>query len=119
MDEVKLLIQERNIDVLCISETWLLPHTPDYYVNISDFNVFRCDQGRGAGTCIYVRDTLKSNVLSLDIIRPPDIEDVWVTVQCRKLPAIIVGCMYRHPKALAASFEYIENVFRLLSVKKK
>ena len=70
LDEIRLLIQERNIDILCITETWLLPHTPDYYINIYDFNVFRCDNGRGAGACIYVRDTLKSNVLSLDITRP-------------------------------------------------
>ncbi len=33
-DEVKLLVRERNFDVLCVSETWLLPHTPDEYVNI-------------------------------------------------------------------------------------
>ncbi len=28
-DEVNLLVRERNIDVLCVSETWLLPHTSD------------------------------------------------------------------------------------------
>ena len=40
-------------------------------------------------------------------------------MQCCKLPAFIVGCVYRHPKALAVSFEYIETIFRLLSVKNK
>ncbi len=47
------------------------------------------------------------------------IEDLWITVQCRKLPAIIIGCMYRHPKASATAFEYIQEVFRLISMKNK
>ena len=46
-------------------------------------------------------------------------EDVWITVQCRKLPAIIIGCMYRHPKALTVTFDYIEDVFRLISFRGK
>ncbi len=28
-------------------------------------------------------------------------EDVWIKVQRKKFPSIIVGCMYRHPKAPA------------------
>lgn len=103
---MKILIQERDIDILCITETWLLPHTPDHYISILDFNIFRCDNGRGAGACIYVRDILKSEVLSVNIIRPTNIEDIWISVQCRKLPAITVGCVYRHPKALAISYDY-------------
>ncbi len=33
-DEVKFIVTERNIDILCVSETWLLPHTPDAYTYI-------------------------------------------------------------------------------------
>lgn len=47
------------------------------------------------------------------------IEDLWVTVECWKLPAIIIGYMYRHPKASAAVFEYIQDVFRSISMKNK
>ena len=57
IDEVKLLIEERSIDVLCVIEIWLLPHTPDNFINAPNFKVFRCDKGRGAGACIYVRNT--------------------------------------------------------------
>lgn len=110
-------MEERNIDVLCITETWLLPHTPDNFINVSNYNVFRCDNGRGAGACIYVKDTLKANVIRSEVLRPQGIEDVWVTVQNRKLPAIIIGCMYRHPKAPAESFNYIEDIFRLMSIR--
>ena len=107
LDEVKLLLNERDIDVLCVSETWLHSNTPDMYVNIPNYTIYRCDNGRGAGVCIYVRNSLTSSIIKQEVPRQEGVEDVWVQVQCRKLPAIIIiGCVYRHPKALAASFVY-------------
>lgn len=114
-----LLTKERNIDILCISESWLLPHTPDVFVNLPNYNLFRCDSGRGGGVCIYVRDVLSANVIDLKVPRQTGIEDIWVTIQCRKLPAIVVGCMYRHPKAPAATFGYIQDVLRLVCMRNK
>ena len=40
-DEIKLLVMERNIDILCIRETWLHSHTPDALVYITNYNIFR------------------------------------------------------------------------------
>ncbi len=40
-------------------------------------------------------------------------------MQSRKLPAIIIGCVYRHPKALAASFDYIQDVVRMVCLRDK
>lgn len=119
LDEVSLLIKDRNIDILCISESWLLPHTPDTFVNIPNYNIVRCDGGLGGGVCIYVKDTLSANVIDLKVPRQTGIEDIWITVQCRKLPAIVVGCIYRHPKAPVATFGYIQDVLRLACMRKK
>ena len=47
------------------------------------------------------------------------IGDIWVQVQCRKLPSIILGCLYRHPKAHSNSFDYIENTLRAIIMRKK
>ncbi len=91
---------------------------PQMFLNIPNYKVFRCDNGCGAGACIYVRDDLKSSPIKLDITRPAGIEDVWLNVQCRKLPSILIGCLCRHPKALAISFDYTEEVLRLMSVRK-
>ncbi len=65
--------------------------------------------------CVFVKDTFTSNVVKLDIDRPASVEDAWVAVQCCKLPAVIIGCVYRHPKAPAVPFDYIEDVLRLVS----
>lgn len=120
IDEIELLIKNRNIDILCISETWLDEGIKDSFVQISDFNVYRCDYGRrGGGVCIYVRNDLKVNRIEVNIDRIVGVEDVWITIQRKKLPSFIVGCVYRHPKALASSFQYLKAVFKELCLRKK
>ena len=52
MDEIKLLIKDGNIDILCISETWLLPTVENRFIQIPNFNIFRQDEGRGGGVCV-------------------------------------------------------------------
>ncbi len=39
---------------------------------------------------------------------------VYVCVCVCVCPAVIIGCVYRHPKASADSFEYLQDVFRLV-----
>lgn len=80
-DETHFLMKERNTDVLCISETWLSPETPIEHIVIPNYNIFRCDKGRGGGVCIYVRDTYKVTPVHFDEVRPQGVEDVWVALQ--------------------------------------
>ena len=127
INEITLLLKEQSIDILCISETWLLPHTPDNFVSIPHYNLFRKDSGRGGGVCIYVKESLRVNTLSLNLpiqsdieaISQSDIEDIFLSVQFENHPAIIIGCMYRHPKANITSFDYINNILQSLCISKK
>ena len=114
-----IFLYMRDIDILCVSETWLLNETPKAQVYIPDFKIFRCDDGRGGGVCIYVNNLLKTNVINLSFSKKPGIEDVWVSVQSGMLPAIIVGCIYRHPKSTVTSFEDIQEVLRQSCLSKK
>lgn len=119
LDEVTLLLTDRHIDVLCVSETWLHANTPDGYVDIDGYKIFRYDSGRGGGVCLYVNSTLNPSLITLNEPRQVGVEDVWVQIQCRKLPSLIVGCVYRHPKALISSFDYIQEVFRVACLRGK
>jgi len=118
-DEIKLLIKERNIDILCISETWLHQEISSNFISIPNFHVYRCDAGRGGGVCIYVSDTLKSNKMSSTIVNHTAVEDIWVTVQSSMYPSFLVGTIYRHPHATTESFDYLENISREMSLKRK
>ena len=120
-NEVSLLMVSRSVDILCVAETWLESNVLDKYININGFNVFRHDRGRGGGVCIYVRDDLEAKPLNVNVQREDglDIEDLWITVQCRKLPSFIIGCIYRHPKAPVDSFNYLLESFRSVCLKNK
>ncbi len=41
IDEVRLLAKERNVDIFCVSESWLLPNLPDVFVSIPRYKIFR------------------------------------------------------------------------------
>lgn len=110
-DEVKLLILKNEVDILCVSETWLSSDMPDRFVSIGGFNIFRTDNGRASGTCIYVRDNLFSTRLDFNLTPCEGVEETWVQVQCRKLPSFIIGVIYRHPNSSFETFRYVSDVF--------
>ncbi len=73
----------------------------------------------GEGTCVYVKDILTTKIINCDTVRPDGIEDIWVSVQYRKLPSIIIGSIYRHPKAPQETFEYIRETLRTIWLRNK
>ena len=59
LDEIKLLIENEDLDILCISEIWLQPSILDDLISIKNYNVFRNDKplnSCGSGPCIYVKN---------------------------------------------------------------
>lgn len=72
----------RNIDALCVIETWLAPQAPDSLIKVPGHNVFRHDMGRRNGVCIDVKDNLSSKVIAPDVGACTGAESIWITVQC-------------------------------------
>ena len=84
----------------------------DKFSKISRFNAIRCDAGEGSGLCIYIWEDFDTYVIDAGVDKTEGTEDLWVQVQHWNILSFIVGCVYRHPKALAASFLYLADVFR-------
>lgn len=95
-EEIKTLVEERNIGILCISEPWIHPEMVRNFVIIQKFKAYTFVAGRGKVACIYVRDTLKSNRISITRVKKTAVEDIWVIVQGNMLPASFIGAGYRH-----------------------
>ena len=112
-------ILSEDIDIMCISESWLLPLTANRFIDIPGYTVYRCDAGMGGGVCVYVKEDFKVNVLTTTLDRPDNIEDIWMTVQYRNFPSFIIGCVYRHPHALNSSFNYLSDVFTTMCLRNK
>ena len=113
------MLHEGEIDILCICETWLDSSIDSKFIHIPNFNVNRCDAGRGAGVCIYSRDCLKIKLLETGLDKTDNVEDIWLQVQHKMFSSFIIGCVYRHPKALVESFSYLSNVFKDMCLKNK
>ena len=83
--EIKFLIENEDLDILCIIETWIQPNIQDDLISIKNYNVFRNDNplnSRGSATCINVKNifTFKNykNSEITDGEPSKGIEDVWV-----------------------------------------
>ena len=116
---IKLLLEKDNFDILCVSETWLYPFLSDECANIPSYKLYREDNGRGGGVCIYVKDYLKVNIIDNCSEKHEGIEAKWLSIQHRKLPSVLVGVIYRHPKANVSSFTYILDSFKSIILRNK
>lgn len=118
-DEINLLINERETDILCVSETWLIPEILDEHISIPGYVSYRCDKGRGGGVCVFVKNIFKVTRIEVNIERPTGIEDIWLGVQSNNLPTVVIGCMYRHPKSLSTTFDYIIDILDFVMLRNK
>ena len=102
-----------NTDILCVSETWLTDQTPDSFVYIKGYKLFRKDYefNKIGGVAIYVRDELSSNEICFDVNAPRDIEAIFINVQLSKNPSFLVSTMYRHPQGKSETYTFINSVF--------
>ena len=119
LDEVKCLLKTRNIDILCITETWLESNIKDCLVTISDYAIFRCDLSSGGGVCVYVRDNLSAKLIKSDYSQIPGMEEIWLNIQYKYFPSLILGCVYRHPKASHNTYEELYTRLSTMSLCKK
>ena len=113
LDDIAFLLKEEDIDVLCITETWLNKDTSNNLIQIEDYEVFRKDRtikGHG-GVCIYVKQHYKTRQINIQE-QNEEVEDIWLNIQVNMYKSFIVGAIYRAPNTTAKSFAYIEKVLQ-------
>ena len=60
IDQVKMMISQAKIDILCLTETWLTKATTNHELSIDGYAILRYDSisQRGGGILIYIKDNL-------------------------------------------------------------
>ena len=43
--EIEVYLNTKDVDVLCLTETWLTSNIPDSFIDFPGYNIFRCDKG--------------------------------------------------------------------------
>ena len=119
LDEIKLVRENDDLDISCISETWLQPNIQDDLTSNKNYKVFRNDNplnSRGSGARIYVKNifTCKKyeNIEITDGEPLKGIKDVWVSIQASKFKSIIVGAVYKHPNTNPDCTVYLERMLQ-------
>ncbi|XP_020903893.1 uncharacterized protein LOC114574179 [Exaiptasia diaphana] len=102
IDEVRSVVQDENVDLVCVTETWLREHIENNIINISGYNIIRRNrvESQHGGVCIYVRNSIHFTVL--DTIMDQNFEVLWIKLRPNQLPrgisSIIIGIVY-HPQS--------------------
>ena len=109
MHLVRRTLNDQNIDVMCITETWLTPKTKT--LDLSGYKIVRRDRlaqsgkvgtaasTRGGGVAILYREHLHVNILNIGK-GDKACESLWVSLHGGDgQRAITVGAVYRPPSA--------------------
>ena len=97
-------MRENDVDIACITETWLKQTTPSELVNIPGYVVHRSDRkdGRcGGGVAVFVRHNLPC--VRLAALETASVETVWLLYRPPRMPRavshVVVGAIYHPPSA--------------------
>ena len=88
--EIEAILNLNNIDIACLTETWLNETTRDSVSinNYENFHLVRKNTQRSSGgVSILVKDNIPAN--RVDIKVPDHIETLWVTIRPKWLPRSI------------------------------
>ena len=99
VDELQVIVDDYDIDVVCITETWFREYMDDTSLALEGFCLERKDRDhrRGGGVACYsIRNDIEYNRL-LEF-EDDMLEVLWIKVMPRRLPrkfsCILVGCLY-------------------------
>ena len=105
MHEIRDLVRTEDIDILCISETWLHKAVKDKEVSIPGFTMFQKDRTKskgkranGGGVAIFARNTLQPVTFTLECDIRAGLEAILAVVRLPGQPkTMVVGAAYRVP----------------------
>ena len=103
-DELYVTLQHLDVDIACLTETWL---NPAILANLTDFTGYttyrldRSDGRQGGGIAVVVKDNLPCQLLG-DLSKPP-LESLWLLFRRSRMPRsvthLLIGCIYHPPSA--------------------
>ena len=114
VDELRHVVKYANLDLVCITKSWLKSHIHDNVVALGSYNIIRRDRTKTehGGVCVYIKNTIKFTVL--DDLEDPSFEALWIQISATRLPrgysSTLLGAFYHPPSANDSAFlEYLET----------
>ena len=118
LDEIRLLLHDKKLDVLALNETRLDSSISDDLMSIEGYDILRSDRKRnGWGVCIYVRCHV--NYENRPDLIPNDLEAVCLEIKQANSTSFIFSSVYRPPNTTVENFSKIERLIRLVDNENK
>lgn len=111
-NKIKTLINNLELDILGVSESWLTKNTTDADIHIQNFNFFRVDrETRGGGIGVYIRSDVEATVLDVVENKSESFEQQWLLLKINKVK-IGLCIFYRPPNynALTALHQFEDTI---------
>ena len=113
LDHVNLFLHHNDIDVFCITETWLNDDFDDNDMHIDGYNVFRLDRIKdmehGGILCYIKNGTSCKQISDLD---DDIVEAMWLELNLPQTKPILLGTVYRPPDSKAEYLSRIDSLFQ-------
>ena len=116
-DELAVVLQQNNIEICCVTESWLDAEIPTEAVDIEGYICYRRDRldGRqGGGVVIYVKQEQPYSLLKP--VNQSDVESLWLIYRQPRMPRsmshVVYAVIYHPPDAVShvTSNHIVENV---------
>ena len=112
MDEINRLLEQQDLDVLCVTETWLSKPIQNRILVFPGYTIARKDRpsqsgpgqrgtARGGGVAVIYRQDLTASVLPIPTAGP--CETLWLNISGGGRRSATVGVVYRAPSTAVAS----------------
>ena len=118
IDEIKLLLIEKNIHILAINETKLDETIEDNIISIDKYKLHRKDRNRhGGGVAIYIKEDI--NYTIRDDLPNHNLELICIRIQPFHSEPFDIISWYRPPNDLIEGFRHLERVLSFVDSKSK
>ena len=101
IEDLEIVIKNNDVDIACITETWLTANIADPVVDISGYTIVRKDRAmpkRGGGVCAFVKSSI--GFRTIEELDNPLFEYLWLYLRPPRLPrgfSCIIICIIYHP----------------------
>ena len=101
IEDLEIVIKNNDVDIACITETWLTANIADPVVDISGYTIVRKDRAmpkRGGGVCAFVKSSISFR--TIEELDNPLFECLWLYLRPPRLPrgfSCIIICIIYHP----------------------
>ena len=108
MDELKIILDQYDVSMAFITETWLNENIDDAAVCIGGYSIARCDRidKLGGGVCAFIKSDIPFKILTE--FNDINFETLWIYVRPHKLnrgfSCLIVCVAYKPPSSDNAAF---------------